>query len=81
MAFELPYIYHYITKLCRKQAEVIKNLENANVHNSGQGEPRHTKYKRLKLGGGQASDRSRDYTAIVAAPTNDRAGSAVLSLG
>jgi hypothetical protein len=61
MAFELSYIYDYITKLCRQQAEVIQNRENENVRNIGQGEPRHRKYKRLKFGGGQAYDRSRDY--------------------
>jgi hypothetical protein len=32
----------------------------------GQGEARHRKYKRLKLGGGQAYDRSSDYAAVVA---------------
>jgi hypothetical protein len=35
-------------------------LQNVNVRNIGQGEPRHRKYKRLKLGGGQAYDRSND---------------------
>jgi hypothetical protein len=30
-------------------------------------------YKRLKLGGGQAYDRSSDYTAVVAGATTDRA--------
>jgi hypothetical protein len=60
MAFKLPYIYGYLTKLCRQQAEVLKNHENANVRNIGQGEPRHRKYKPLKLGGGQAYDRSSD---------------------
>jgi hypothetical protein len=54
------HIYDYITKLCRPQAEVIQNHENAEVRNIGQGEPRHRKYKRLKLGGGQAYDRSSD---------------------
>jgi hypothetical protein len=43
-----------------QQAEVIQNHENATVHNIGQGEPRHWKYKRLKLGGGQAYDLSSD---------------------
>jgi hypothetical protein len=43
-----------------QQAEVILNHENENVRNIGQGEPRHRKYKRLKLGGGQAYDRSSD---------------------
>jgi hypothetical protein len=39
MAFKLPYVYDYIIKLCRQQAEVIRNQENANVRNIGQGEP------------------------------------------
>jgi hypothetical protein len=58
--FSIPYIYAYITKLSRQQAEVIQNHENANVCNIGQGEARHRKYKRHKLGGGQAYDRSND---------------------
>jgi hypothetical protein len=56
MAFKLPYIYDYITKLCKQQAEVIQNHQNANVRNIGQGEPQHRKHKRLKLGGGQSYD-------------------------
>jgi hypothetical protein len=48
----MPYVYDYITKSCRQQAEVIQNHENENVHYTGQGEARHRKYKRLKLGGG-----------------------------
>jgi hypothetical protein len=58
MPFQVPYIYDYITKLCRQQAEVIQNHENANVRDIGKGEARRRKYKRLKLGGGQAYDRS-----------------------
>jgi methionine synthase II (cobalamin-independent) len=46
-AFSIPYIYDYITKLSRQQAEVIQNHENVDVHNTGQGEARHRKYKRL----------------------------------
>jgi hypothetical protein len=38
--------------------KVIQNHDNENVHTIGQGEARHRKYKRLKLGGGQAYDRS-----------------------
>jgi hypothetical protein len=38
-AFNIPYIYDYITKLCRKQAEIIQNHGNANVCNIGQGKP------------------------------------------
>jgi hypothetical protein len=49
-----------VTKLSRQQAEVIQNHEKANVSNIGQGEARHRKCKRLKLGGGQAYDRSCD---------------------
>jgi hypothetical protein len=60
MALKLPYIYDYITKLCRQQAEVIQNHENENVRNIGQGEPQHRIYKRLKLLGGPAYDRSSD---------------------
>jgi hypothetical protein len=56
-AFNLPYVYHYITKLCRKQAEVIQNHDNRHVRGIGQSEARHRKYKRLKLGRGQAYDR------------------------
>jgi hypothetical protein len=47
------HIYDYITKLCRKQAKIIQNHGNANVHNIGQGKPWHR-----KLGGGQAYDHS-----------------------
>jgi hypothetical protein len=60
MAFKLLYVYDYITKLCRQQAEVIQNHENENVRNIGEGEPRHRKYKRLKLGSYQAYERSSD---------------------
>jgi hypothetical protein len=52
-AFNIPYIYDYITKLL---AEDIRNHENANVRHIGQGEARYRKHKRLKLGGGQAYD-------------------------
>jgi hypothetical protein len=52
VAFQIPYVYDYITKLCRQQAEVIQNHENSYVRYIGQGEAPHRKYKRLKLGGG-----------------------------
>jgi hypothetical protein len=54
-AFNLPYVYDYITKLFRQQAEVIQNHKNEHVCGIAQGEARHRKYKRLKLGGAQAS--------------------------
>jgi hypothetical protein len=49
MALRIPYVYDYITKLCRKQAEVIQNHLNPNVYAIGQGEAMHRK---------QTSDRS-----------------------
>jgi hypothetical protein len=60
MAFHLPYVYDCMAKLCRQQAEVILNHDNENVRYPGQGEARHRKYKRLKLGGGQAYNRSSE---------------------
>jgi hypothetical protein len=65
-AFNLPYVYDYITKLFRQQAEVRQNHENEHVRSIGQCEARHRKYKRLKLDGGQSYDRSRDQAAVVA---------------
>jgi hypothetical protein len=58
LAFQIPYVYDYITKLCRQQAEVIQNDDTENVRSIGQGETPHRNYKRLKIGGGQAYDRS-----------------------
>jgi hypothetical protein len=37
MAFKIPYVYDYITKLCRQQAEVIQNHDNENFCIIGQG--------------------------------------------
>jgi hypothetical protein len=54
MAFQVPYIYDFITKLCRQQAEVIQNYENSNVRGIEEGEIGHRKYDRLKFGGSQA---------------------------
>jgi hypothetical protein len=56
VAFQIPYVYDYITKSCRQQAEVIQNHENKDVRYIGQGEAPHRKYKRLKLGGGHVYD-------------------------
>jgi hypothetical protein len=58
VAFQILYVYDYITKLCRRQAEIIHNHENESVHNIGQGETPHRKHKRLKLGGGHLYNRS-----------------------
>jgi hypothetical protein len=59
-AFNLPYVYDYITKLCGQQTEVKENYENEHVRGIGKGEARNRKYKRLKLGGIQAYGRSSD---------------------
>jgi hypothetical protein len=48
-AFNILYIYHYITKLCKQQAKVIQNHENANVPNIGQGKAQRKNYKGLNL--------------------------------
>jgi hypothetical protein len=37
VASQIPYVYVYITKLCRQQAEVIQNHDNENVRNIGRG--------------------------------------------
>jgi hypothetical protein len=38
VAFNLPYVYDYVTKLCRQQAKVIQNHENEHIRSIGQGE-------------------------------------------
>jgi hypothetical protein len=48
------HVYDYKTKLCRQQAEVMVDHENKHIRRTGHGEARDRKYKRLKLGGGQA---------------------------
>jgi hypothetical protein len=58
VAFEIPYTYDYVTNLFREQAEVIQNDPNEAVRAIGQGEAMHSKYKRLKVGGGEAYVRS-----------------------
>jgi hypothetical protein len=62
VAFQISYVYDYITKLCRKQAGIIHNHENENIPNIGQCETPHRKHKRLKLGGDYLYDRSRVNT-------------------
>jgi hypothetical protein len=58
MALKIAYVYTTKLRVYRKQAEVIQNHLNPNVHAIGQGEAMHRKYKRLKLCGGQACHRS-----------------------
>jgi hypothetical protein len=56
----LPYVYDYITKLCRQKVEIIQNHENEHIRSTGQGEARYRKYKNLKVGSGQAYNCSND---------------------
>jgi hypothetical protein len=58
------YTIMYITKLCKQEVQVIQRRKNIHVHNTGQGEARHRKYKRIKLGGGQPYDRSSDQNCV-----------------
>jgi hypothetical protein len=53
-------LYDFITNVFRRQAEVIQNPDNASGRITGKGEAVQITYKRLKLGGGQAYDRSGD---------------------
>jgi hypothetical protein len=58
LAFQIPYLYDYITKTCRKEAEVIQNHDNMNAQNTGRSEVQHRKYKGLELDDCQAYDLS-----------------------
>jgi hypothetical protein len=60
VAFRIPYVHGYVTKLLRTKAEVIPKHVNPSVYGIGQGEAMHKKCKRLTLGGGQAYDGSAD---------------------
>jgi len=35
VAFNIPYIYDFITRLCRQEADVIRNHENPYIRNTG----------------------------------------------
>jgi hypothetical protein len=66
-----PKSHGFQPSLClRLYTEIVqvtsRSHEDEHVRSIGQGEGRHGKYKRLKLGGGQAYDRSSDYAAVVA---------------
>jgi hypothetical protein len=52
MALNISYMYDYITKIYRKQAEVAQNHVQLDEKN-----PTHRKHKRLKLGGGETYGR------------------------
>jgi hypothetical protein len=61
-AFRLP----YVTKFCMQQSEVVQDHGSERVRSIGQGETRHRRCKRLKLGGGEAYGRSNYRAAVVA---------------
>jgi hypothetical protein len=48
VAFKIPYIYGFVTKLCRQQTEIIPNHENVNVRNTGQAELNTEKNKKAQ---------------------------------
>jgi hypothetical protein len=48
-AFQMPYVYDYIIKSCRQQAEVIQNHENENVRYIGQGKAHTENIRGLNL--------------------------------
>jgi hypothetical protein len=50
----------YRNVIRRQEAAVVQNHEDEHVRSLGKGEASHRKYKTLKLGGGQAYDRSSD---------------------
>jgi hypothetical protein len=58
VAFKIPCVYDYITKLCRTQAEANPRKSKYTWHRTR--EVMHKKYERLTLCGGQAYDRSAD---------------------
>jgi hypothetical protein len=60
VAFKIPRVYDYISKLRKTQTEVILKHINPNVRNIGQAEAKRKKYKRLKHGGVEAYDSSAD---------------------
>jgi hypothetical protein len=58
VAFQILHVYDFITKLCRRQAQIIHNHKNENVCNIGQDKTPHREHKKLKLGGGHLYDSS-----------------------
>jgi hypothetical protein len=58
VTFNIPYIYDFMTRLCREQADVIRNHKNAYIRDIVTGEAARRKCEKLKLGGGQAYTRS-----------------------
>jgi hypothetical protein len=55
-----------LKQICAGKTQKRQNHENEDVRCIGQGEARHRKCKRLKLGGGQTYGHSSDLPAVVA---------------
>jgi hypothetical protein len=53
VAFKVPYIYDFITKSCKQQAEVTQNHHNPSARVAGQGKHQQRKHKSFKFEGGQ----------------------------
>jgi hypothetical protein len=45
MAFKIPYLYDFVTKLCRQRATVMLNHENVSIRNIGQSEAQRRKWQ------------------------------------
>jgi hypothetical protein len=60
MALNLPNVYDYTTNCAGDKQKSYKIMENEHVRSIEEGEARHRKFRRLKLGGGQAYVRSSD---------------------
>jgi hypothetical protein len=53
VTYKIPYVYHFIIKLCRQQAEFIWIYGNEEVRKNGGGEVQPQIIKGLKHGAGQ----------------------------
>jgi hypothetical protein len=49
VAFQVPYMYDYMTLLCRRQAEIIQNTKNKNVRNMDKTKPHSENIRGLNL--------------------------------
>jgi hypothetical protein len=49
LTFHIPYVYDYVTKIRRKEAEVIQNHDNINFRNMGKNEAQRRKHKSSDL--------------------------------
>jgi hypothetical protein len=57
VAFKIPHIYDFITKLRTHYAGVIRNHDNENIRNTGQEDAQNIKDNMLTPGSNQVYDR------------------------